>query len=342
VSGPVKRVNLALQGGGSHGAYSWGALDALLEDERIEIVGVSGASAGAMNAVVFAAGLQEGRTSARRKLGEFWLSVSQEGALPAVERPLYDAWLRAWKAAFTPQGWLDAVSQVISPYAFNPLNIDPLRGCLASAVDFEALRRGAGPKLFVAATNVWTGQGEIFRREVLTPDHVMASACLPRLFQAVEIGGVPYWDGGYSGNPPLWPLFYETDCRDAIIVQINPVERRTTPRTALEIGNRTDEIGFNASLLAELRAADFVARLIDDGVLKDPRYRREFLHRIGGDGKLETYGAETKLDSSWTFLTTLRDLGRESAKAWLAENFDAIGERSTLDVARTLRKPGAR
>jgi len=342
VSASVKPVNLALQGGGSHGAYSWGALDALLEDERIEIVGVSGASAGAMNAVVFAAGLQEGRTSARRRLGEFWLSVSQEGALPAVERPLYEAWLRAWKAAFTPQGWVDAVSQVISPYAFNPLNIDPLRDCLASAVDFEALRRGAGPKLFVAATNVWTGQGEIFRREVLTADHVIASASLPRFFQAVEIGGVPYWDGGYSGNPPLWPLFYETDCRDAIIVQINPIERRATPRTALEIGNRTDEIGFNASLLAELRAADFVARLIDDGVLNDPRYRREFLHRIGGDGKLETYGAETKLDSSWTFLTTLRDLGRESAKTWLAENFDAIGERSTLDVARTLRKPGAR
>ncbi len=170
----------------------------------------------------------------------------------------------------------------------------------------------------------------------------MASACLPRLFQAVEIGGVPYWDGGYSGNPPLWPLFYETDCRDAIIVQINPVERHAAPRTAQEISNRTDEIGFNASLLAELRAADFVARLIDDGVLKDPRYRREFLHRIGGDGKLESYGAESKLDSSWTFLTTLRDLGRESAKAWLAENFDVIGERSTLDVARTLRKPGAR
>jgi len=154
VSASVKPVNLALQGGGSHGAYSWGALDALLEDERIEIVGVSGASAGAMNAVVFAAGLQEGRTSARRRLGEFWLSVSQEGALPAVERPLYEAWLRAWKAAFTPQGWVDAVSQVISPYAFNPLNIDPLRGCLAAAVDFEALRRGAGTGFIIDADGV--------------------------------------------------------------------------------------------------------------------------------------------------------------------------------------------
>jgi NTE family protein len=337
----VKRINLALQGGGSHGAYSWGALDALLEDERIEIAGVSGASAGAMNAVVFAAGLGEGRVGARRKLGEFWLAVSQEGALPAAERPLFDAWMRAWKATFTPQGWVDAVSQVMSPYAFNPFNFDPLRGCLTGVVDFEALRGAAGPKLFIAATNVWTGQGEIFRREVLTADHVLASACLPRMFQAVEIAGAPYWDGGYSGNPPLWPLFYETDCRDAIIVQINPIERDTTPRTAQQISDRTDEIGFNASLLAELRAADFVARLIDEGVLNDPRYRREFLHRIGGDGKLEAFSAESKLDASWTFLTMLRDLGREAAKAWLEENFNAIGERSTLDIARALHKPGA-
>jgi len=234
------------------------------------------------------------------------------------------------------------VSGFLSPYEFNPFNVNPLRVHLEQVVDFERLRAGNGVKLFIAATNVRTGRGEIFRRNILTADHAMASACLPELFQAVIIEGEPYWDGGYAGNPPLWPLFYETRCRDAIIVQINPVERHATPRTAQQIGNRTDEIGFNASLLAELRAADFVARLIDDGVLKDPRYRREFLHRIGGDGKLESYGAETKLDSSWTLLTTLRDLGRESAKAWLAENFDAIGERSTLDVARTLRKPGAR
>jgi NTE family protein len=161
-------------------------------------------------------------------------------------------------------------------------------------------------------------------------------------FQAVVIAGVPYWDGGFAGNPPLWPLFYETDCRDTVIVQINPIERDATPVSAEDITNRINEITFNAGLLAELRAADFVARLIESGVLNDPRYRCEYLHRIGGDGKLESYGAESKLDSSWTFLTTLRDLGRESAKAWLAENFDAIGERSTLDVARTLRKPGAR
>jgi len=335
----AKRVNLALQGGGSPGAYTWGALDALLADERIEIVGISGASAGALNAVALAAGLQQdGRAGARRKLEQLWLSVSREGA---PHRALFDAWLGAWRSPFSPGGWLDAMTELTTPYAFNPLNLDPLRDHLTEIVDFEALRRETSPALFVAATNVRTGQAEIFRRDILTADHVMASACLPRLFQAVVIAGAPYWDGGFAGYPPLWPLFYETDCLDTIIVQINPIEREGTPRSASEITDRINEITFNAGLLAELRAADFVARLIDEGVLRDPRYRRELLHRIGGDGKLETFGAQSKLDVSWSFLTALRDLGRESAKAWLAANFEAIGVRSTLDVAKTLRKPDA-
>jgi len=338
----AKRINLALQGGGSHGAFTWGALDALIEDERLEIAGISGASAGAMNAVVFAAGLQEGgREGARKKLRDFWLSVSGEGMLPEAQRQLFDAWMGAWQFAFSPQPWLEALSQVSTPYKFNPLNANPLRDHLVAIVDFEALRRGPQPQLFIAATNVQTGMGEIFRREILTADHVMASACLPRLFQSVVISGVPYWDGGYSGNPPLWPLFYETDCRDTIIVPINPIERKAMPESSQNIANRMDEITFNASLLAELRAADFVARLIDRGALTDEAYRREFLHRIGGDGELEGYGAQTKFDVSWTFLTTLRDLGRAAARAWLADNFESIGERSTLDVARALRKPGA-
>ncbi len=335
-----KRINLALQGGGSHGAFTWGALDALIEDERLEVEGISGASAGSMNAVVFASGLQEGgREGARSKLHQFWLSVSAEGVLPAAQRPLFDLWLRSWQSMFSPQRWADAITEVSSPYRFNPLNYNPLLEHLTGLVDFGALRRGVSPKLFIAATNVQTGKGEIFRRDVLTAEHVMASACLPRLFQSVVISGVPYWDGGYSGNPPLWPLFYETDCRDAVIIQINPIERKATPQSPMEISNRMDEISFNASLLAELRAADFVARLIEEGALKSKRYRREFVHRIGGDGALETFGAETKLDVNWSFLKSLRDLGREAAKAWLEENFDSIGVRSTLDVAKALSKP---
>ncbi len=337
-----KRVNLALQGGGSHGAYSWGVLDAFLEREDIEIVGISGASAGAMNAAVFASGLQAGgREGARANLNKFWLAVSSEGFLPAAGRKALDAWTGAWNSYFAPNAWLDFVSQMASPYTFNPLNVNPLRAYVADCVDFQALRHTEGPKLFIAATNVETGMGEIFRREALTVDHVMASACLPQLFQAVVIDGSPYWDGGYSGNPPLWPLFYETDCNDTIIVEIDPIERRQLPRTAEEIANRMNEVTFNASLLAEIRAANFVARLIEDGALNSPHYKLERLHRIGGAGALEKYDASTKLDVSWTLLTTFRDLGRAGAKQWLAEHFDAIGNRSTLDANRTLRKPNA-
>ena len=342
----VKTVNLALQGGGSHGAYTWGVLDALSEDERIAIAGVSGASAGAMNAVVFAAGFDGGgREGGRARLKDFWRSVSAEGSLGPPARRFADAWFSAWgrffPAARSLGAWTDALLDLMSPYEFNPLNVNPLRAHLEAAVDFERLRAGDDIKLFVAATNVRTGRGEIFRRDILTADHVMASACLPQLFQAVRIGEEIYWDGGYAGNPPLWPLFYETKCNDAFIVQINPVEREETPKAPEDIVNRVNEVTFNASLLAELRAADFVARLITSGVLRSPDYRLERLHRIGGAGRLERYDASTKFDVSWPFLETLRALGYEDAKAWLEENFDAIGVESTLDIDRTLmREPG--
>jgi NTE family protein len=230
------------------------------------------------------------------------------------------------------------VSGILSPYEFNPLNVNPLRVHLQQAVDFERLRESDGLKLFIAATNVRTGRGEIFRRDILTAEHTMASACLPQLFQAVVIRGEPYWDGGFAGNPPLWPLFYETQCRDAIIVQINPIERDTTPRLPAEIDNRVDEITFNASLLGELRAADFVARLIRRGLLKSSEYREERLHRIGGAGKLESFSAASKNDVSWPFLKQLRDLGRSDTKAWLEENFDSIGVESTLDMDKALKR----
>ena len=231
---------------------------------------------------------------------------------------------------------------ILSPYAFNPFNVNPVRDHLAATVDFERLRASDALKLFIAATNVRTGRGEIFRRDVLTVDHVMASACLPTLFQAVQIGDDFYWDGGYAGNPPLWPLFYETKCNDVIIVQINPVERAEVPRTPEDISNRLNEITFNSPLLAELRAADFVARLIRSGILKSEDYRLERLHRIGGAGRLEGFDAATKLDVSWPFLVELRDLGRADAKAWLEANFDAIGVKGTLDVDRALQRDPAK
>ncbi len=343
----VKTVNLALQGGGSHGAYTWGVLDALAEDPRIEISAISGASAGTMNAVVFASGMGEGgREAAREKLEAFGLSVSSEGSLAPFERRWFDNALAAWGGFWPGSRWVDAwteaVSGILSPYEFNPLNINPLRVHLEQTVDFETLRKSDGVKLFIAATNVRTGRGEIFRRDILTSDHAMASACLPQLFQAVVIKGEPYWDGGFAGNPPLWPLFYETQCRDAIIVQINPIERDETPRLPAEIDNRVDEITFNASLLAELRAADFVARLIRRGLLKSDEYREERLHRIGGAGRLESFSAATKNDVSWPFLKQLRDLGSSDTKAWLAENFDRIGVESTLDMDKALQRDPAK
>jgi NTE family protein len=345
--GGVKTVNLALQGGGSHGAYGWGVLDALAADQRIEIGAISGASAGAINAVVYASALAGGcRAGACAKLEQFWLSVSTEGSLAPVQRKLLSAWADVWGPALPAAQWLgawaDAMSSFVSPYAFNPFNVNPLRGHLAAAVDFEQLRGGNGVGLFVAATNVKTGRGEIFRRDILTVDHVMASACLPQLFQAVEIGREAYWDGGFAGNPPLWPLFYETRCRDTIIVQINPIERAEIPRTPEDISNRLNEITFNAPLLAELRAADFVARLISSGVLNSEDYRLERLHRIGGAGRLESFDAMTKFNVSWPFLQHLRDLGREDARDWLEQNFEAIGVASTLDIDHTLQRHRAK
>lgn len=328
----VKTINLALQGGGSHGAYTWGVLDALAEDGRIAFDGISGASAGAINALIFASGFAEGGLDgARAKMEKFWFSVSTEGSLaPAPQRRLVEAWLAAWGP------WVGALpgalSQLASPYDLNPLNVNPLRDLLSALVDFERLRATDDLKLFVAATNVRTGCSEIFRGDVLTVDHVMASACLPHLFHAVMIDGQPYWDGGYTGNPPLWRLFQETQCRDAIIVQINPTERPQTPRTPEEIANRVNEITFNACFLTELHAAVVLARLLRSGALKSEDFRLERLHRIGGAGKLQTYPNSTTLDTSWPFLKQLRDFGREDAKAWLERHFDAIGVESTLDV----------
>ena len=295
-----------------------------------------------MNAVVYASGLLEGgREGARAKLHDFWLSISAEGWLtpaPAQHLRRVGRSVARRRAAGRARCRMRSTPSSAPTTPIRSISAR-LRDHLVRLVDFEALRREPGPELFVAATNVRTGRGEIFRRDVLTADHVMASACLPRLFRAVEIDGAPHWDGGYAGNPPLWPLFYETECRDTVIVQINPIAREATPRTAQEIADRVNEITFNAGLIAELRAADFVARLIGQGALNGAQYRRELLHRIGGHGELERFGAASKLDVTWSFLSALRDLGREAARAWLEENFAAIGERSTLDIDATSAPP---
>ncbi|MFO1135884.1 MAG: patatin-like phospholipase family protein [Rhodoblastus sp.] len=332
-----KRINLALQGGGAHGAFTWGALDALLADGRLEVAGISGASAGAMNAVVLADGLREGGPeAARQQLKHFWRSVSLDGRLNAAQRSLFDAYLSAFDPLkFSERLWQSA-SSFLSPYDFNPLDINPLRSVLTKLVDFDALRTSDDVKLFISATNVRTGRIKVFRRPELTADMVMASACLPTLFRAVEIDGVPYWDGGYSGNPPLFPFFSETDCLDVVLVQLDPIERPGTPDTAAEIMQRMNEITFNAPLIGEFRAIDFVARLIDDGRLKETRYKKIRMHLIEGGAALAAYTADTKMQADYDLFKRLFDLGRSAGEKFIADHYEAIGEQGTLELRRYL------
>jgi NTE family protein len=324
-----KAVSLALQGGGAHGAFTWGVLDAILEDGRLAVEAVTGASAGAMNAIVMVEGwLEGGAEGARAQLETFWRRVSLDGSLSPVQRSLFDHFLAFWSG----EVWMDALARRFSPYESNPLNINPLRDAIAEIIDFERVRACAGVQVYVTATNVWTGKVAVFERAQLTADHLMASACLPTVFQAVEIDGQPYWDGGYMGNPALFPLFYDTVTDDVLLVQINPVERRETPRTAREIHNRLNEITFNGNLLRELRAIDFVTRLIEAGKLSRSEYKRILMHRIDGSGVLDDYEASSRMRADWDFFVTLRDAGRETARGWLARNYAAIGRRGTLDL----------
>jgi Predicted esterase of the alpha-beta hydrolase superfamily len=328
-------VNLALQGGGAHGAFTWGVLDRILEDDRIDFEAISGTSAGAMNAVVLADGLERGGVEgAREALERFWRSVSRDGDSRSSANPLIEMWFSAWKLPFdVPRfPFFDVLSRVASPYDLNPLNINPLRDHLAGQVDFDRVRESGAFKLFISATNVATGKIKVFRNADLSADAVMASACLPFLFHAVEVGGEHYWDGGYMGNPALFPFFGETETADILLVQINPIERREVPRGAQEIVERVNEITFNASLLRELRAIDFVNRLVDDHRLDRMNYQKNRVHRIAGADELAAFGASSKMDTSFAFFCELREIGRRAASRFLEDHFDDIGVRSTLDL----------
>ena len=330
----TKPINLALQGGGAHGAYTWGVLDRLLEDGRLSIEGISGTSAGAMNAVVLADGYARGGVDgARERLAEFWKGVSRESGIPGAPHAIIDTIFGFWKLPGMDRfGMMNAFSQVASPYTFNPLNINPLREVLERLVDFDQVHGCKDIKLFISATNVRTGKIKLFRGADVTADAVMASACLPLIFQAVEIDGEAYWDGGYMGNPALYPFFTETACHDILLVQINPIYRDEVPTTSRDIAERINEITFNASMLREFRAIDFVNRLLDERRLDAKQYSRNRMHRIDADSALKKFGASTKLDTSWRFFQQLHDIGRDSASEWLDENFDAIGKEATLDL----------
>ncbi len=337
-SSSTKHINLALQGGGAHGAFTWGVLEQLLSDERLVIEGISGTSAGAVNAVMLADGLTRGgREEARKRLADFWRAASSSGNLPALQRTVMERLLSFTPLEGTPvQAWLDAVSRYFSPYDVNPLNINPLKDLFERFVDFEALHASSGLQLFISATNVQTGRVRIFPREKITADAMMASACLPLLFRAVEIDGIPYWDGGYLGNPVIFPFFRTTKTEDVLVVQINPLVRQATPTSASEIVNRINEITFNSSLIGEYRAIEFVGRLIDQGRL--PRgtgpgqYRRINVHRIVLDRFGSHFDAFSKLSTDYDFFDMLRVSGKRAARRFLDEHFDDIGVKSTVDL----------
>jgi NTE family protein len=338
----VKTINLALQGGGAHGAFTWGVLDHLLSDTRLEIGAVSGTSAGAMNAVMLADGLcRGGRQEAQTRLADFWQAASLDGKLPPMQRAVFDRLFSFMPFEGSPMAWFGALTRFVSPYDINPLNINPLKDVITRFVDFDALRACASPRLFISATNVHTGRLRVFPHDKITADVVMASACLPFLFRAVEIDDVPYWDGGYMGNPAIFPLFRASEAEDVIVVQINPVERKMTPHTTQEIMNRINEITFNSSLLAEYRAIDFVTRLIDQGHLPRGRgpgqYRRINVHRIALDDVFRRLTADSKLSSDYDFFEMLRDGGRRAARNFLDAHFDDIGKRSTFDLRAEAR-----
>lgn len=331
-------INLALQGGGAHGAFTWGVLDRLLEDDRLVIEGISGTSAGAINAAVLAQGfLRGGSAGARAALDSFWHRLSQIGWLSPVHRGWFERAMGTWNLDASPSAMLaDELSRLISPYQLNPLNLSPLRDLLAGMLDWTALNAADAIQLYITATNVETGQPRIFSRHELTLDALLASACLPQIFQAVIIDGAPYWDGGYMGNPSIWPLIYNCGSRDVIIVEVNPLTRKGVPRTAAEITNRLNEITFNASLMREMRAIAFVERLIEaDG--KHPeveRLKKMLIHMIEAEDAMEALGVASKLNTDLDFLLYLKELGRRTAGRWLDQHFQALGRYSSLDIRK--------
>ncbi len=341
----TKKVNIALQGGGAHGALAWGILDALLEDGRIDVEGFTATSAGTMNALAFAQGMQEGgRDGARQKLQDFWWEISKAGAIfsPVHGNPV-ERFLGLGSGE-NPFAYFmfDTMTRMFSPYQFNPLDINPLKDVLERTIDFDKIRACDKLKLFVSATNVRSGKVKIFRTQDISIDVALASSCLPFIFKAVEIDGEYYWDGGYTANPALYPLFYQTDNNDIILIHLNPMYREEIPTTAPAIMNRLNEVTFNDSLLKELRAIAFVKKLIEHDMIKDEykhMYKDLLVHPIRADDMMKEFSITSKFDTDWDFLLTLRDAGRDGMKTWLEQHFDNIGKHSSVDLHEEFLAP---
>lgn len=331
----ARNITLALQGGGAHGAFTWGILDRLLQDEALDIKGVSGTSAGAMNAGILASGLRDGREGAREALNRFWRAISHLGAVafnPYQSTPFHNL-NQAWNLDWSPASiWLDVMAQFVSPYQMNPLDSNPLRDLLTKHLDLEGLRHEAAIKLFVCATNVKTNRLKIFTNADLTVDSFLASACLPQLHRAVEIDGEYYWDGGFTGNPVLKPLIKYCGTNDLVIVQLNPMERHDLPITSRDIVDRLNEVTMNASLMRELDSISTITGLIESGVLKSEKHRPIHIHRIADPEVMTPLGTSSKNNTAWDFLTYLKSAGQDCADAWLKQNRRHLGKKSTLDL----------
>ena len=333
---PIRRdpvlVDLALQGGGAHGAFTWGVLDRLLEEPWLDVEGVSGTSAGAMNAAVMAYGHKVGGPAgAREALGAFWRRVSDAARFSPFQRGPLDVLLGRWTLDSSPiYVAMDLMSRLVSPYTMNPMGKNPLREILAEIIDFDLLAKSP-IHLFITATNVRTGRGKVFKNDAVTPDVLLASACLPTLFQAVEIDGEAYWDGGYSGNPTLTPLIRETKSHDTVLVPINPIERPGVPRSASDILNRLNEVSFNAVVLKELRMMALLRKVADPGD-GEGRLWNEMRVHVVRNSIMNELGASSKLNAEWSFFTYLRDEGRKAAQVFLDAHAMDLGKRSTLDI----------
>jgi NTE family protein len=325
-------VDLALQGGGSHGAFTWGVLDRLLEEPWLRIDGISGTSAGAMNAAALAFGFTGGgNAGARAALEGFWRRVAKAGEMSPLRRGPLDMLLGRWSLDSSPAYIaIDMMSRLFSPYDLNPTGWNPLREILTEGVDFT--RVSESPiKLFITATNVSTGRARVFRNSELTPEVLLASACLPTMFRAIEIDGEAYWDGGYSGNPTITPLVRECASDDTIIVPINPIERQGIPRSANDILNRLNEVAFNAVLLKELRMIALLRRVADPGHDEGAKWAKMRVHSVTNE-IMKELSASSKMIAEWDFLCLLRDKGRASAQSFLEQHVDNLGRRSTLDL----------
>ena len=343
-------VDLALQGGGSHGAFTWGALDRLLDDDGIDISGISGTSSGGINGAVMLTGYVKGhaqggpevaRRSAQAALKDFWNDVSSHGPLfsPLTVDPRGLLKPQFNVDQFPGYQWMNLLTRAFSPYEFNPLNLNPLKDAVNRHVDVGTLRHGCKVcdiQLFVTATSVRTGQARIFTGDELSIDALMASACLPLAFQAVHIDGEDYWDGGYTGNPAFYPLIYNTAAEDILLIKINPLQRDSTPTRSIDIIDRLGELTCNTSMIAELRAIAFVQRLLKEEKLERSRYRKDLkLHMVADDDGLAPYNPSSKSNSDAAFVQHLHDLGHAAADRWLQAHRQDVGVRSSLDIAQT-------